>query len=212
MIEFFGTVTFYATAILSPPGAPMPLVGSGFGRAGRIRSDHTQPGSALAAELRVRSTGAARHAAFRHELPGQGRDEPGQLVGHAARRRHPPRRIRPRHRELCPQHGLVPGAARLHHEPGLVPRVQPPPARSNGPLAAEIERTIVVCANATLFFVGLCLGIGPPMVDIIYSAKWLPAFPALYVYSLAIAIGFLSSIVASALDALGRPKSCSGCP
>jgi O-antigen/teichoic acid export membrane protein len=48
-------------------------------------------------------------------------------------------------------------------------------------LAAEIERTIVVCANATLFYVGLCLGIGPRMVDIIYSAKWLPAFPALYV-------------------------------
>ena len=44
------------------------------------------------------------------------------------------------------------------------------------------------------------------MVDIIYSAKWLPACPALYVYSLAIAIGFLSTTVASALDALGRPQ------
>jgi O-antigen/teichoic acid export membrane protein len=73
-------------------------------------------------------------------------------------------------------------------------------------LAAEIERAVVLCATATLFFVGLCVGIGPKLVEIIYSAKWLHAVPALYVYSLALAIGFNGPIVASALDALGKPQ------
>jgi O-antigen/teichoic acid export membrane protein len=73
-------------------------------------------------------------------------------------------------------------------------------------LAAEVERAVVLCATATLFFVGLCAGIGPKLIEIIYSAKWLPAVPALYVFSLALAIGFLSPIVASALDALGKPQ------
>ena len=73
-------------------------------------------------------------------------------------------------------------------------------------LAAEVERAVVLCATATLFFVGLCLGIGPKLIEIIYSAKWLPAVPALYVFSLVLAIGFLSPIVASALDALGKPQ------
>jgi O-antigen/teichoic acid export membrane protein len=41
---------------------------------------------------------------------------------------------------------------------------------------------------------------------VIYTAKWLPSLPLLYVYAAAISIGFLSPLIASALDALGKPQ------
>jgi O-antigen/teichoic acid export membrane protein len=73
-------------------------------------------------------------------------------------------------------------------------------------LAREVERAVLLCATATLFFVALCLGIGPKLVTIIYSDQWAPALPALYVYALAITFGFLSPVVAAVLEALGKPQ------
>ena len=73
-------------------------------------------------------------------------------------------------------------------------------------LAAEVERALLLCATATLFFVGLCLGIGPSLVNVIYTEKWQPALPALYVYALSIGVGFFSPIIAAVFDALGRPQ------
>jgi PST family polysaccharide transporter len=72
-------------------------------------------------------------------------------------------------------------------------------------LAQELESNMRLCATATHFFVGLCLGLGPALVGIIYSDKWLPAVPMLYVYALAMAIGFVSPVLSSALEASGRP-------
>jgi PST family polysaccharide transporter len=72
-------------------------------------------------------------------------------------------------------------------------------------LAAELENSMRMCSLATHFFVGLCLGLGPAIVEIIYSAKWLPAVPLLYVYAWAIAIGFAAPVLSAALDASGRP-------
>jgi O-antigen/teichoic acid export membrane protein len=63
-----------------------------------------------------------------------------------------------------------------------------------------------VCAVATLFFVGLFLGLGPGIVHVIYGEKWIPALPTLYVYTCAIAFGFLAPVLAAALDAVGKPQ------
>ena len=72
--------------------------------------------------------------------------------------------------------------------------------------AESLERSIQLCAIATLFFVALVAGIGPQLVAVIWGDKWMPAVPTLYVYAAAISIGFLSPVVAGAFDALGRPQ------
>jgi O-antigen/teichoic acid export membrane protein len=73
-------------------------------------------------------------------------------------------------------------------------------------LADSLGRSVQVCAVVVLFFVGLFLGIGRGLIEVIYTAKWLPSLPLLYVYAGAISIGFLSPLIASALDALGKPQ------
>ncbi len=73
-------------------------------------------------------------------------------------------------------------------------------------LASSLGRSVQVCAVTVLFFVGLFLGIGRGFVEVVYTAKWLPSLPLLYVYAGAISIGFLSPLIASALDALGKPQ------
>ena len=73
-------------------------------------------------------------------------------------------------------------------------------------LAQSLERSIKVCGIFTMFAVGLVMGLGPNIITVIYTDKWMPALPLLYIYAGSIAIGFLSPLVASALDATGRPK------
>jgi O-antigen/teichoic acid export membrane protein len=46
---------------------------------------------------------------------------------------------------------------------------------------------------------------GTSVVRVVYTEKWAPALPFLYVYAGSILIGFLSPIVGAALDASGRP-------
>jgi O-antigen/teichoic acid export membrane protein len=72
-------------------------------------------------------------------------------------------------------------------------------------LARTLERSVQLCSVATLFYVGLMLGLAPNVVLIVYGAKWLPAVPILYVYSVAIAFGFLAPLIVPALDATGNP-------
>jgi PST family polysaccharide transporter len=69
-----------------------------------------------------------------------------------------------------------------------------------------LERTIQVCATVTLFFVGLFLGLGPSVVSVVYGDKWVPALPTLYVFAVAISIGFVVPIMSGALDAIGKPQ------
>ena len=53
---------------------------------------------------------------------------------------------------------------------------------------------------------GLALGLGPSIVHVIYTDRWLPALPLFYVYAAGIAFGFLSPLVFPAVDASGRPE------
>lgn len=71
--------------------------------------------------------------------------------------------------------------------------------------AEELEQAVVIAGIPTFFFVGLFLGTAPSLVNVVYSAKWLPSVPALYVYAVGFAFGFLFAIGSTALDALGRP-------
>jgi PST family polysaccharide transporter len=72
-------------------------------------------------------------------------------------------------------------------------------------LGESLGRAIHLCAFVTFASVGLCIGLGEPLTAYVFSAQWLPAVPLLIVFSAAISIGFLSPLVASALDAIGRP-------
>jgi O-antigen/teichoic acid export membrane protein len=72
--------------------------------------------------------------------------------------------------------------------------------------ASELERAVLMCGIPTFWFTGLVLGVGPSIVSVVYSDKWLPAVPALYVYALTFANGFYFMILGSALDALGKPQ------
>lgn len=71
--------------------------------------------------------------------------------------------------------------------------------------AEELSRSVLLCGLPTAFFAALCFGLGPAIVDVVYGAKWLPALPMIYVYTIAISVGFLSPIVGAALDAIGKP-------
>jgi O-antigen/teichoic acid export membrane protein len=73
-------------------------------------------------------------------------------------------------------------------------------------MARLVERSVQLCAMVTLCFVGLVLGLGPNIASVIYTVKWLPAVPMLYVYAIAIGFGFLTPLVAPMFDAIGKPK------
>lgn len=78
--------------------------------------------------------------------------------------------------------------------------------RDNRELFAEsLGRSVQICAMGTLFFVAVFLGIGEHVIGVIYSEKWLPSLPLLYVFASAMSIGFVSPLIASAFDAIGRP-------
>jgi O-antigen/teichoic acid export membrane protein len=72
-------------------------------------------------------------------------------------------------------------------------------------LGESLGRAIHLSAFVTCASVGLCIGLGEPLTRFVFSEQWLPAVPLLVVFSGAISIGFLSPLVASALDAIGRP-------
>lgn len=71
--------------------------------------------------------------------------------------------------------------------------------------ANSLERSVRISGLGTLFFVGLILGIGTPLVSVVYTDKWLPAMPLLYIYACLLSVGFLAPLVSSAIDAMGRP-------
>ena len=72
-------------------------------------------------------------------------------------------------------------------------------------LGESVGRAIHLCAFVTCGCVGLFAGLGEPLTRHVFSEQWLPAVPLLAVFAGAISIGFLSPLVASALDAIGRP-------
>lgn len=73
-------------------------------------------------------------------------------------------------------------------------------------LADSIERTVQASCIVTMFFSALLVALGPSLIHIVFTDKWMPALPLLYVYAVGIGIGFLSPIIGSALDAIGKPR------
>jgi lipopolysaccharide exporter len=72
--------------------------------------------------------------------------------------------------------------------------------------AETLGRSILLCSLGTFFLAALFCGLGPSIVRVVWSDKWLPAVPLLYVYATAITIGFVSPIVGAAFDAAGHPQ------
>lgn len=72
--------------------------------------------------------------------------------------------------------------------------------------ARSLERSLQICALGTLFFTGFGLALGPNLIGTVYTGKWMPALNLFYVYVVGIGIGFVSPLVAPALDAMGKPQ------
>ncbi|RYE88054.1 MAG: hypothetical protein EOO75_13715, partial [Myxococcales bacterium] len=72
-------------------------------------------------------------------------------------------------------------------------------------LRRALEQSMQGVALVSCFFTGLVWGIGPAMVRVVYTDQWLPAMDVLLVYSTAMIVGTMSPLLASALDAIGRP-------
>ncbi len=72
-------------------------------------------------------------------------------------------------------------------------------------LGRAVERAMHLCGIITLYFAGLVLALGEPLVRIVFGAKWLPALPMLYLYTAFHNVGFTTPVLGPAFDALGRP-------
>ncbi|MET0592095.1 MAG: oligosaccharide flippase family protein [Polyangiaceae bacterium] len=73
-------------------------------------------------------------------------------------------------------------------------------------LGESFGRSVQLCASFTAFFVALFLGMGEKVITIVFSEKWMPALVPLYIYSCAIAVGFLTPLVVAVLESTGRPR------
>ena len=60
--------------------------------------------------------------------------------------------------------------------------------------------------NAGSTFRRAFLGPRPADCQTIYGDQWLPAVPPFYVFTVAIAIGFITPVISGAFDALGKPQ------
>jgi O-antigen/teichoic acid export membrane protein len=72
--------------------------------------------------------------------------------------------------------------------------------------AREYENSLVLCALPVFVFVGLLLGTGPSIVEVVYSAKWSVAVPVVYVYAIILVAMFQGWVGGAALEALGHVK------
>jgi O-antigen/teichoic acid export membrane protein len=72
-------------------------------------------------------------------------------------------------------------------------------------LGNALGKSIHVCATGTFVFVGLIYGLGPEIIHIAYP-KWTDALVLLYMFTGSMTVGFLTPVIASAFDAIGRPQ------
>src|SRR5690606_14559305 len=91
------------------------------------------------------------------------------------------------------------------HPVGIVRRVYFPylSRLQNDPVAfaRELDRATLLCALPSCFFCALFVGGAERVVEIIYSAKWLPAVDPLYFYSVGFVFSFFGWIGGAALEA-----------
>ncbi len=72
-------------------------------------------------------------------------------------------------------------------------------------LGESFGRAVHLCAMATAYFVALVFALGPNLVHVVFTDKWLSALPLLYIYAGAISIGFYTPVIGAFLNATGRP-------
>jgi O-antigen/teichoic acid export membrane protein len=72
-------------------------------------------------------------------------------------------------------------------------------------LGESFGRAVHLCAIATAFFVGLAFSMGANVIHVVFTDKWMPALPLLYIYAGAISIGFYTPLIGAALNGTGRP-------
>lgn len=73
-------------------------------------------------------------------------------------------------------------------------------------LASTLERSLQISAMGIALFVSLMFALGPELVRTLYTDKWLPALPTLYVYAAGISLGFMCPLVFPVFDAMGKPE------
>ncbi len=206
-LEFLGTVTFYATAVvlaLRNAGAAA-LVGATVGQAALIcvLSHFVQP---------WRPKLIFRFGKIRALLRFGSAFQGTQIVGYANAAVTP---LLVGARLGKNAVGILQFAENTAWFPtnlvGVVRRVYfPYLCRLQGnPSAFQREFTLAIQISAipTFFFFGLFVGTAPALIGIVYGAKWLVSLPALYVYSFGFCFNFISWIGDAALTALGEvPK------
>lgn len=83
----------------------------------------------------------------------------------------------------------------------LVSRIQHDKAAQ----AAVVSKNLYLAASCVFLISTLLITRGVEIIVPLYTAKWLPAVPMLHVYAMVICIGCISPIIASAMDAIGKP-------
>jgi PST family polysaccharide transporter len=73
-------------------------------------------------------------------------------------------------------------------------------------LVREFELSVSLCALSSFLFFAIFAGAAPEIVAIVYGQKWLPAVPALYVYSFGFCFNFYTWIGSAIVEALGQTK------
>jgi O-antigen/teichoic acid export membrane protein len=72
-------------------------------------------------------------------------------------------------------------------------------------LGESFGRAVHLCAIVTAFFVALSLSMGANLIHVVFTDKWMPALPLLYIYAGAISVGFYPPLIGAVLNATGRP-------
>ncbi len=73
-------------------------------------------------------------------------------------------------------------------------------------LLLALTQAVRTVATASFFFAALVGALGPQLVRVIYTDKWLPALVPLYAYTASMVLGVSAPVVASLLDAMGKPQ------
>lgn len=73
-------------------------------------------------------------------------------------------------------------------------------------LVREFELSVSLCALSSLLFFAIFAGGAPQIISIVYGPKWMPAVPALYIYSLGFCFNFYGWIGTAIIEALGKTK------
>jgi O-antigen/teichoic acid export membrane protein len=69
-----------------------------------------------------------------------------------------------------------------------------------------VTRGLELSGLAAFAFVAVCLGLGEHLVRWIYGEKWIPALPVFYVFVVSMGTAFIAPLATSTLEAAGKPR------